>query len=139
MTRNKRLTLIFTLSCVLLMTVPMTGAQQTTNAEKYRAVAKVDGLSCAFTQDISANIGSGFGGTMSASTNHFKCIDKAGKEREIELINNDPSKNAGLENGKVAIRTRTFGVVYRGNSQGTFGTYEMTDTQIKNLKAFLGL
>jgi hypothetical protein len=84
-------------------------------------------------------MGNAFGGSMSASANHFKCSDKAGKEREIELISSDPSKNAGIENGKVAIRTKSFGVVYRGNSEGTFGVIEMTDSQIKKLKAFLGL
>jgi hypothetical protein len=121
------------------MNASVTRSQQTTNGEKYRAVIKADGLSCSFTQDISMSMGSGFSGTMTASANHFRCVDKIGKEREIELINNDPSRNAGIENGKVAIRTKNFGVVYRGNSEGTFATYEMMDSQIKKLKVFLGL
>jgi hypothetical protein len=40
--------------------------------------------------------------------------------------------------GKIAIRTKKFGTVYRGNEAGKLDTYEMTDVQIKQLKAFLG-
>jgi len=117
-----------------------TGSQQTEkNTEKYRALRSDDGLSCAFSQDISMSTGAGLSGTMSASANHFECKNKTGKEVEIELISANPSVNAGLENGKVAIRTKMFGTVYRGNQPSTFDTYEMTDSQIKRLKTYLGL
>jgi ankyrin repeat protein len=109
------------------------------NGETLHAVTNSDGLSCAFTQDLSASAGYGLSGSMSASANHFKCKGRTGKEVEIELISSDPSVNAGLEDGKVAIRTKMFGTVYRGNRPATFDTYEMTESQIKKLKAFLGL
>jgi ankyrin repeat protein len=108
------------------------------NGETLHALTNSDGLSCAFTQDISASVGYGLSGTMSASTNHFKCKARTGKEVEIELVSTNPNVNAGIEHGKVAIRTKMFGTVYRGNSSSTFGTYEMTESQIKRLQTFLG-
>ena len=108
--------------------------------EKPRPLTKEDGLTCSFSQDLGLSFGSNYGtsGSASATANHFKCKDKDGKEVEIELISKDSSKNAGLENGKVAIRTKDFGTVYRGNDEGTFDVYYMTDSQIKKLKKFLG-
>ena len=41
------------------------------------------------------------------------------------------------DNGKVAIRTKNFGTVYRGNKPGELDTFEMTDSQIKKLKTFM--
>ena len=42
-------------------------------------------------------------------------------------------------NGKVRIKTKDFGTVFKGNEQDTLHKYEMTDGQIKSLKAFLGI
>jgi hypothetical protein len=147
---------------LVLAVVPLTGCQQNskqTNAsgtstkpavpltvqpapvpEVYRVVKKADGLSCSLSQDIAMSFGPNpnFSGTMSASANHFRCKDKAGKQREIELISLDPAKNAQVEGGKVAILTKDFGKVYRGNEEGKFGTIEMTNTQIAKFKVFLG-
>ena len=106
--------------------------------EKPRPLTKDDGLKCSFSQDLGASLSSPFGGTMSAAANHFKCEDKNGKMVEIELISTDPSKNAGIENGLVAIRTKKFGTVYRGNEEGKYDVYYMTDSKIKQLKTFLG-
>jgi hypothetical protein len=110
-------------------------------AENYRVVNKADGLSCSFSQDISTSGGYGLGGgTMYATANHFKCVDKDGKEREIELISTNVNESAGIEkNGKLAIRTKDFGTVYRRDDVGKLDEYEMTDSQIKKLKTFLGL
>jgi hypothetical protein len=110
-----------------------------TNGERPRALTRGDGLSCAFSQDISTSLNGGLSGTMSASANHFRCKNKTGNEVEIDLISSDPNVNAGVEDGKIAIRTKMFGTAYRGNQSGTFGTYELTESQIKKLKAFLGL
>jgi TonB family protein len=106
-------------------------AVSATGAQKYRVVTAEDGVSCKFSQDISMSLGSGFSGTMSASANHFRCTGMAHEEVEIELI------SAGVDNGKVAIRTRRFGTVYRGNEEGTLDVYEMTDSQIERLKSYL--
>ena len=95
-------------------------------------------MSCTFSQDVTLGFGANFSGTMSATANHFKCSDRTGGKIEIELISIDPSRNAYVQNGKVAIRTKDFGTVFRGNEQGKFDQYEMTDNQIKKLKAFLG-
>jgi hypothetical protein len=54
------------------------------------------------------------------------------------LISTDPNENAGLENAKVAIKLKDFGTVYRGNENGKFDVYEMTDIQINGLRKFLG-
>jgi hypothetical protein len=78
-------------------------------------------------------MGYGLSGTMTASANHLKCVNKANKEVEIEIASVEAA------NGKVAIRTKQFGTVYRGNERGTFSAYEMTDRQIRQLKTFLGL
>jgi len=107
--------------------------------EKYRVVKKEDGLSCSFSQDLSISMGYGTSGTASASANHFTCLDKAKKEVEIELVSKDPNTNVVAKEGKIGILTKKFGTVYRGNEADATGTYEMTDTQIKQLKAFLGL
>jgi len=85
---------------------PLAPASPVPTTEKYRVLTSDDGLSCEFTQDMSLSLGSGFTGRMSASANHFACIDKTGKNVEIELVSSDPHLNAGLENGKVAIRTK---------------------------------
>jgi hypothetical protein len=123
---------------LLLVTLSTSDAQQANDTEKYRVVTKADGLSCSFYQDVSASMGTGFSGTMHATANHFQCKDKAGKKREIELISTDTNMNVGIENGKVAIRTKDFGTVYRGNKKGELKTFEMTDSQMKKLKTFLG-
>ncbi|MGA2905856.1 MAG: hypothetical protein ABSD98_18680 [Candidatus Korobacteraceae bacterium] len=99
--------------------------------EKYRVVASDDGLSCEFSQEISASLGPGLSGTIRAVANHFECKDKMAGERELEL------ESVGIENGKVAIRTKKFGTVYRGDEPGNFSTYEMTDSQIRQIKTFL--
>jgi len=108
-------------------------------AQKYRVVTKEDGLSCAFSQDLAMSLGSPSGGTVSASANHFICLDKMKKEVEIELASKDPNINVIAKDGKIAIRTKKFGTVYRGDEAGKLDVYEMTDTQIKQLKTFLGL
>jgi hypothetical protein len=82
--------------------------------------------------------GSPFSGTMWSSANHFSCTDKTGKEREIALINKVPNLSADIKDGKVVIRTRDFGTVYRPNEEGKLKIFEMTDSQIKKLKTFLG-
>jgi hypothetical protein len=101
----------------------------------YRTLTPGDGLSCSFSQDIFLNPGFNSSGTAYAPANHFECTDKAGKKREIELIS---TKNAVPEGQKVAIKTKDFGTVYRGNEKGNYDTYELTDSQIKKLKTFLG-
>lgn len=137
------------LIALILVAIQFTGCSQNTNQaptagatnnatatatqEKPRPLTKEDGLTCSFTQDLSTS-----GGTMYATANHFKCTDKQGKEVEIELINTDPNKNSGVEDGKVAIKTKDFGTVYRGNDDTTFDVYYMTDSQIEKLKKFLG-
>ena len=138
--RTARGVALLVASALALLTPATAGAQQTPKktetqraAEKYRVLTEDDGLSCAFSQDLSISMGGGFSGSIGATKDHFKCVDKAKKEVEIEL------KSVGAANGKVAIRTTKFGTVYRGNEPGTFGTYEMTDRQIKELKTFLGL
>jgi len=108
-------------------------------AQKYRVVTKQDGLSCSFSQDLAMSLGSPSSGSVSATANHFICLDKTKKEVEIELISKDPSVNVIAKDGKIEIRTKKFGSVYRGNEVGKLDVYEMTDTQIKQLKAFLGL
>jgi hypothetical protein len=102
-------------------------------------VTKEDGLSCSFSQDLAMSLGSPTSGSVSASANHFTCFDKTKDEVEIELISTDPSVNVIAKGGKIGIRTKKFGTVYRGNEAGKLDVYEMTDTQIKQLKTFLGL
>lgn len=102
-------------------------------AQKYRAVTEEDALSCSFSQDATPTPG----GEVILSGNHFTCLDKANKEVEIELISRNPNVNVVPKGGKIGIRTKRFGTIYRGNEPGTLHTYEMTDTQIKQLKAFL--
>jgi uncharacterized protein len=104
----------------------------------YRLITNNDGLSCAFSQDLSFSFASLSGGTVSGSANHFACSDKMGKKREIELKSNDPSTNVKEGNRKLAILTKDFGTVLRGNEAGSFDHYEMTDNQIKKLRTFLG-
>ena len=72
------------------------------------------------------------GGNMTSAANHFDCADKEGKKRSIEL------ESVGLVDGKVAIKTKNFGTVLKGNAQGKFDKYEMTESQIKQLQVFLG-
>ena len=112
---------------------------KSTAAQKYRAVTEEDALSCSFSQDLSLSLGSPTSGSASASANHFTCLDKANKEVEIELISSNPNVNVVPKGGKIGIRTKRFGTIYRGNEAGALHTYEMTDSQIKQLKAFLGL
>ena len=69
---------------------------------------------------------------MTATRNHFNCTDKKGKEMSIEL------ESTQLVNGKVAIKTTDFGTVLRGNQEGSFDEYEMTECQITEVKKFLG-
>jgi len=114
-------------------------SQPTIAVGKYRTLTKADGLSCAFSQDLTISLGSGFSGSASASANHFRCVDETGENREIELVSKDPNENVGIENGKVAIKLKNFGTVYRGNESGKFDVYEMTDSQISALRKFLGL
>jgi hypothetical protein len=149
---SKQLLALGLLPVCLLMTSTVQCQQPTANKstpsaqppkaatpEKYRAVTKEDGLSCSFSQDLSISMGYGLSGTASASANHFTCLDKAKKEVEIELISKDPNTNVIPKGGKIEIRTKKFGAVYRGNEPGTTEIYEMKDTQIKQLKAYLGL
>jgi ubiquitin-protein ligase len=124
---------------VLLFTVSQRVVERTSQAAEarlnegtYRVLRSDDGLSCQFSQDMSISMGSGLNGSISGVQNHFKCKDMAShRESEIEL------DSAGLENGKVAIRTKKFGVIYRGNETGKFDVYEMTDGQITHLKTYL--
>lgn len=119
---------------------PTTIPQRKSGAvQKYRELTKDDGPSCSFSQDLSISMGSPFSGSASASANHFTCLDKAGKEVEIALISRDPNVNAVPKGGKIGIRTKLFGTFYRGNEDETFDKYEMTDIQIRQLRAFLGL
>lgn len=101
--------------------------------EKYRVLTPDDRLSCAFSQDLSMSMGGyGLSGSVSATSDHFKCADKTGTEIEIEL------KSVGMVDEKVGIRTKQFGMIFRGNEPGSFDKYEMTETQIAKLKKFLG-
>jgi hypothetical protein len=127
-------------------------AAQTKANENYRVVTEADGLSCTFSQDIATSMGiviSGLAGedyldpgppksgvTMWSKENHFKCKDKTGTEREIELINKVPNLSADMKNGKLVLRTKEFGTVYREEEHRTL---EMTESQIKKLQMFLGL
>jgi hypothetical protein len=47
-------------------------------------------------------------------------------------------KSVELRNGKAAIITENFGTILKGNEQGSFDKYEMTPSQIKRLKSYLG-
>lgn len=98
----------------------------------YRVLTSEDGLSCAFSQDISASMDYGPSGQMSATKNHFDCTNVEGKSVSIEL------DSADLVNGKVGIKTKRFGTIFRGNEPGSFDKYEMTERQILKLKKFLG-
>jgi hypothetical protein len=118
---------------VLLLSQTTAGAQEATKAGEYRPLTQKDGFSCTFSQDLSVSMTSpGLSGNMAATRDHFDCTDKEGKKRSIELT------STGLVNGKVEIKTRDFGTILRGNEQGTFDRYEMMESQIKKLKAFLG-
>jgi hypothetical protein len=126
-------------------------AAQTKANENYRVVTEADGLSCSFSQDIATSMGIVIGGmegevyinpgppksgvTMWSKANHFKCKDKTGTDREIELINKVPNLSADMKNGKLVLRTKEFGTVYR-EEEGR--ALEMTESQIKKLQTFLG-
>ncbi len=106
---------------------------------KYRIITKADCLSCSISQALSlGNMSANFTGTVKLAANHFKCIDKMGKEREIELISTDPEENVIHEDGKIAINTKKFGTMYRNNEIDNTDTYWMPDSQINNLKTYLG-
>jgi len=105
--------------------------QPAKNAERYRILTRNDALSCTFSQTLSAHVGGELTGTITGVAYHFECGDDAGDEGDVELT------SAELENGKIAIRTKNFGTIYRGNEPGSFDTYEMTDSQIQKLKTFL--
>jgi hypothetical protein len=100
--------------------------------EKYRVLTPDDGLSCAFSQDLSLSLNAGFGGSVTGTTDHFKCTDKQGKEISIDLNSVEPV------DGKIEIKTKQFGTILRGNEAGSLDKYEMTASQITKLKAFLG-
>jgi hypothetical protein len=94
---------------------------------------------CSISQALSlGNMSANFTGTVKLAANHFKCIDKMGKEREIELISTDPEENVIHEDGKIAINTKKFGTMYRNNEIDNTDTYWMPDSQINNLKTYLG-
>jgi hypothetical protein len=106
---------------------------------KYRIITKADCLSCSISQALSlGNMSANFTGTVKVAANHFKCIDKTGKEREIELISTDPAEEVIHEDGKIAINTKEFGTIYRNNEIDNTDTYWMPDSQIKKLKTYLG-
>ncbi len=79
---------VLTLVCCQTNSPPTTTAAKPKDysTEPHRALTSADGLSCSFTQDISANVGSGLNGTMSGVANHFKCSDKTKQEVELELV-----------------------------------------------------
>jgi hypothetical protein len=128
-------------------------AAQTKANENYRVVTEADGLSCSFSQDIATSMGIVIGGlegesyinpgppksgvTMWSKENHFQCKDKTGTQREIELINKVPNLSVDFDhkNGRVVIKTRDFGTVYRDEDNRAL---EMTESQIKKLQTFLG-
>jgi hypothetical protein len=126
-------------------------AAQTKTNGNYRVVTEADGLSCRFSQDIATSYGivlSGLQGddyidpgppksgvTMWSKANHFKCKDKTGMEREIELTNKVPNLSADVKNGKLVIATKEFGTLYREEKQHSL---EMTESQIMKLKTSLG-
>jgi TonB family protein len=126
-------TVLLLVVCSLsLLTPSRAQTQPAKNTEKYRVLTKNDALSCTFSQTLSASVGGKLTGTITAAANHFECSDDAGDEGvNVELT------SAELENGKVAIRTKNFGTIYRGNEAGSFYTYEMTDSQIQELRTFL--
>jgi hypothetical protein len=150
MTSPKQPLAIFVMTLSMLATsTAAQGQQQPSNGtpsaqpakpaapQKYRVVTQEDDLSCSFSQDLSISMGSGLSGSASASANHFTCLDKAGKEVEIALISKNPNVNVVPRGGKIGIRTKQFGMVLR-DEEGAF-SLEMTEAQIKLLKAFLGL
>lgn len=140
---------------MLLILMPLTWGCRA--QEHYRVVVETDELSCRFSQDMGTSMGlvlgdvhdqkyidprppanqSGglFSGTMWSIANHFKCKDKAGTEREIELKNKVPNLSADIEKGKVVLRTKDFGTVYWDEEHRTL---EMPDGGIKKLKTSLG-
>ena len=119
---------------------PLIAARQdgflyTRRSGEYGALRLEDRLSCLFSQDLSLSFPGGLNTAtvnLTPTKNHFDCYDKEGKKRSIEL------ESVGLADGKVAIKTKNFGTVLRGNSKGTFDKYEMTEDQIKDLQVFLG-
>jgi len=133
-----------------------------TKGEAYRVVTDADGLSCQFSQDLNTSFGivmsgvgdsayinptppkstsggGGLSGTMWSKANHLTCKDKTGAEKEIELINKVPNLSVDLDtknkNERVVLKTKEFGLLYRDEDSRAL---EMTESQIKKLKTFLG-
>lgn len=97
--------------------------------EGYLVLTDDRGLSCTFTQDLSLSLTTPTGGEV-RPRNHFACLDKTKRKVEIEVVSVESAR------GEVAIQTKKFGTVYRDMMSDR---YEMTDSQIKLLKTFLGL
>jgi FKBP-type peptidyl-prolyl cis-trans isomerase FklB len=99
-----------------------------------------DGLSCGAR---TANVGFTFFGTPSGELVGFECLDREGKTRSIAL------KSKELTDGK--IETEGFGVILmkrttlaeaaagRPTGDALSFNYEMTESQIRKLKVFLGI
>lgn len=110
------------------------GFLYTRKSGEYGPLRLEDRLSCMFSQKLSVSIGDINRATvnLTPTQNHFDCYDKQGTRKSIEL------ESVALADGKLAIKTKNFGTVLRGNSKGTFDKYEMTEQQIKDLQVFLG-
>ncbi len=118
----------------LLAPPPAQPSQPVTNGTgTYRLLTPADSLSCAYSQDLSLSLGGNFSGNITGTTEHFDCTNNSGKKIAVEL-----KFAVSTSDGKVAIITKDFGVVFRGNEKGSFDKYEMTESQIANLKKFLG-
>jgi hypothetical protein len=147
---------LFAVTIASYQALPQQKASQPTAAkERYRVVTEADGLKCTFSQDAATSMGMRLNGivgsvyisprspksdvSMWSVANHFNCTKKTGTEIEIALLNKVPNLSTDTKNGKVAIRTRDFGTIYKGDEDDTLSTYEMTESQIKKLRSFLGL
>lgn len=106
-------------------TAPAAAKKTTTSG--YRPLTPKDGLSCGARV---ASMGFTFFGTPSGELTGFECLDKGGKTSSIEL------KSKEFSDGK--IETKDFGVIIMKQTNGTSATYEMTESQIKQLRTFLG-
>lgn len=141
-------------ACLLvLVAVSVAEAQEAKGVPKYRDLAANDGLECHMYTEMTSSLSGPSSGTLSSGGRSFECVDASGNSRAIKL-----TATQRLKNKKVAIITKSFGTIYYRNDETCVSSntekteegkpvqvctdrdmYEMTDIQIKKLKAFLGL